>query len=85
MAKFETVASFMSPIEAHIAKERLESEEIPSFVAHANHVWANWSYANALGGVKIKVLEKNADNAKKYWINILMANMSPISKKCLQI
>ncbi len=65
MRKFVTVASFDSPIEAHLAKGRLENEGVPVFIAHENHVWANWVFSQALGGVKVQVLEKNVEAARK--------------------
>ena len=63
MAKFQTIASFTFPIEAYLAKGRLEAEGIPAFIAHENHVWANWMYSQALGGVKLQVLENDVGAA----------------------
>jgi hypothetical protein len=65
MAKFVTIDTFTSPWDAHIAKGVLESEGIPAFVAHENHVWANWVLSQALGGVKIQVAFENASIAKE--------------------
>lgn len=45
MPTFKTVDSYTSPIDAYLAKGRLEAEGIPAFVAHDNHVWANWMYS----------------------------------------
>ena len=42
-------------MEAHIFRLRLEAEGIFAVVAHEHHVWANWPYAMALGGVKVQV------------------------------
>ena len=64
MARLVTVGSFTGPIEAHLAKGRLEAEGIPAFVAHEHHVWANWVYSNALGGIKIQVPAEAADQAE---------------------
>jgi len=63
MVKFKTVGTFTSPIEAHLAKGRLETEGISTFIAHENHVWANWMYSHALGGVKVQVLAEDYDEA----------------------
>ena len=63
MANLITVGTFTSPIEAHIAKGRLETEGINTFIANENHIWANWMYSQALGGVKILVLEPDAEKA----------------------
>ena len=65
MASLKTVESFTGPIEAHIAKGRLEAEGIPAFVAHENHIWANWVFSNALGGVKVQVSESNYEAAQE--------------------
>ena len=58
MAEFVTIASFTSPLEAHMARGRLEAEGIPAFIAHENHIWAEWFLSNALGGVKVQVLKQ---------------------------
>ena len=60
---FRTIASFINPLEAYIAKGRLEVEGIPSLIAHEHHVWVDWPYSQALGGVKLQVhknLEQDA-------------------------
>lgn len=64
MSTLKTIASYTSPIEAHIAKGRLEAEGIQAFIADEHHIWANWMYSNALGGVKIQVREEDAEQAK---------------------
>jgi len=63
MSKFVTVGAYNNPIEAHLAKGRLEVEGIPAYLAHEHHVWANWVYSQALGGVKVQVLAENANSA----------------------
>jgi len=65
MSKFVTVAAYNNPIEAHLAKGRLEVEGVPAYLAHEHHVWANWVYSQALGGVKVQVSPENAENAAK--------------------
>jgi hypothetical protein len=64
MATLKTVETFTDPIEAHIAKGRLDNEGIPAFIAHENHIWANWMLSHALGGVKVQVSEGNYEVAK---------------------
>lgn len=54
-SEFVTVASFSRPVEAHLAKTKLESEGIPCFVTDEHLVQVNWLYSNAIGGVKLKV------------------------------
>ena len=65
MSKFVTVGAYNNPLEAHLAKGRLEVEGIPAHLAHEHHVWANWVYSQALGGVKVQVSTEYAENAVK--------------------
>jgi hypothetical protein len=60
MSKLVIVGSFINPWDAYLAKGRLEDEGIPAFIADEYHVWANWIYAQALGGVKVQVTEEHA-------------------------
>lgn len=65
MPIFVTVASFISPWDAHIAKGLLESEGIPVVIRNEHHVSVNWTLSNALGGVLLQVTEENANRAQK--------------------
>ena len=65
MPKLVTVAAYNNPLEAHLAKGRLDVEGIPAYLAHEHHVWANWVYSQALGGVKVQVFVEDADAASK--------------------
>ena len=65
MTRLITVATFTGPMEAHIAKGRLEVEGIPAFLAHEHHVWANWAYSHALGGIKLQVVREHVEQAKR--------------------
>ena len=64
MASLKTVESFTGPMDAHLAKGRLEAEGITASVVHENHIWANWMLSHALGGVKLQVAESNIEVAK---------------------
>lgn len=55
MPTLVTIEVFTNPVEAHLAKGRLEAEGIPAWIAHEHHIWANWSLSQALGGVKVQV------------------------------
>ena len=61
--KLVTIASYPQPIEAHIAKGRLEAEGILCFLADENIVSVHPFYSNAVGGVKLKVREEEAEKA----------------------
>ena len=59
-----TIATFTSPLEAHIVRGRLETERIETYVAHEHHIWANWFLSTALGGVKLQVKPEDAQRAR---------------------
>jgi hypothetical protein len=59
-----TVASFSQPIEAHLARTKLESEGIACIVGDENLVRVDWLLSNAVGGVKLLVPEWEAEQAR---------------------
>lgn len=59
-----TVASFSTPIEAHMAKARLDSAGIFATINDEHIVSLNWFYSDLVGGVKIKVLEEELQDAR---------------------
>ena len=61
--KLCTVLTVWLPHEAHLAKAKLLSEGIECFVADDNLVSINPFYANAIGGVKLKVWEGDVKEA----------------------
>ncbi|HEU4365380.1 MAG TPA: DUF2007 domain-containing protein [Candidatus Krumholzibacteria bacterium] len=63
-SEWVTVASFSQPIEAHLARTKLESEGIPCVVGDENLVRVDWLLSNAVGGVKLKVPPYVADQAR---------------------
>lgn len=58
-----TVARYDSSIRAHIVKAHLEGHDMVCFVFDAHMIDLNPLVSNALGGVKIKVREKDAEEA----------------------
>lgn len=50
-----TVATFSQPVEAHLARTKLESEGIDCLVCDEYLVRVNWLLSNAVGGVKLRV------------------------------
>ncbi|HEX3356329.1 MAG TPA: hypothetical protein VHS31_05040 [Tepidisphaeraceae bacterium] len=63
-SKWITVATFWQPTEAHIARLKLESEEIDCILIDENLVATDWLYANAVGGIKLRVPESEAHRAR---------------------
>jgi Tfp pilus assembly protein PilF len=58
-----TVAAFLHPLEAHIARGRLEEAGISSFLADEQMVTMNYFWSIGLHGVKLQVTEENAGEA----------------------
>jgi hypothetical protein len=58
-----TIATYNYPLEAHLARTKLESEGIEGFVADEHTINANWLYSIAVGGVKLWVKESDAGKA----------------------
>ena len=60
-----TVATFLGPGEAHLARSRLEAEGIHAYLADEYMVTMDWLVSNAVGGVKLQVAESNVDHARR--------------------
>ncbi|MCR9171062.1 MAG: DUF2007 domain-containing protein [bacterium] len=60
-----TIARYDSSIQAHIVKAHLESFDLVCFVFDANMIDLDPLLSNAIGGVKLKVREEDAQEALK--------------------
>jgi tetratricopeptide (TPR) repeat protein len=60
-----TIATFSHPLQAHIARSRLEVEGIWAFVADESTVTANWFFSNYLGGIRLQVRSEDAQKASE--------------------
>ncbi len=58
-----TIASFHSPVEAHLARTVIESFGIECFIADENIVTLKSYASHAFGGAKLKVREEDAERA----------------------
>jgi hypothetical protein len=58
-----TIAAFIHPIEAHLAKTKLASVGIESFLADEHIASMDWHFSNAVGGIKLKVDGSAAERA----------------------
>ena len=59
-----TVARFIDPVEASLAKNCLEEAGFEAFLADAETVSVAWQLSNALGGIKLQVAEPDAAQAR---------------------
>ena len=60
-----TVASFSKVEEAHMLRLRLEAGGIPAYIQDENMVQMDWMYSNAIGGVRVQIVEEDAEHAKE--------------------
>jgi hypothetical protein len=63
-ARWVPVASYGHPAEAHIARQKLESESIDAYLDNENLVATVWPLANATAGVKLMVREPDIPGAQ---------------------
>ena len=61
---FTTVAHYTDPIEAHLARGRLMSEGIDAHLGDEHLAVANWEWRLAVGGVKVRVADRDAERAR---------------------
>lgn len=61
--KLVTIARFDLAGQAHIAKNALEAVGIKSVLADEQTVSMDWLLSNAIGGIKVQVLEEDAERA----------------------
>ena len=72
----KTIATFEYAHFAHISKTKLESEDIECFLFDENTSSMIWFYANAIGGIKLKVRAEDFERAQK----IIKENIVPIDE-----
>ncbi len=58
------VASYSQPVQAHLARTRLEAEGIPCVVGDEHLVRVDWLLSNAVGGVKLMVPRAEIERAR---------------------
>jgi hypothetical protein len=58
-----TVATFWSPVEANLARNRLEAAGMRAFLASEESVRMAWHLTNAFGGVKLEVGDGETEEA----------------------
>jgi hypothetical protein len=60
-----TVGVYTMPYEADIVWSLLEAFEIPVYPADYYTIYIDWLYSNALGGIKLRVSEQDAADARE--------------------
>jgi hypothetical protein len=59
-----TVGVFSTPVEAELARNQLEEQGIPAVIMDAEAVGMLFHASGALGGVKVQVVESDAERAR---------------------
>lgn len=62
-AEVVTLATFVSPVEANLAKNRLEAEGIRGFLENEEIVAMAWHLSNAVGEIKLLIAERDIEAA----------------------
>ena len=65
MTRFATVAAYLYPTDAYLARARLEAAGIPCVLANEHMTRMNWALTNALQGIPARVPEADAAEALK--------------------
>lgn len=79
MTRFVTIASYLYPTDAYLARARLEAGGIPCVLANEHMARMNWGVTNALHGIQaqvpeadaaeaLKILHDNADHSLESWV-----------------
>jgi hypothetical protein len=63
--RWVAVATFSQPLEAHLARTKLESEGIACVVGDEHLIRVDWFLSNAVGGVKVLVPAWEAEKARE--------------------
>ena len=63
MTRFVTVAAYLYPTDAYLARARLEAAGIPCVLANEHMTRMNWAITNALHGIQAQVPEADAARA----------------------
>ena len=59
----KTLASFNLPMDAYLLRARLEGSGIAAYVRDENLITLDWLYSNAVGGVKVDVMDEDYEQA----------------------
>jgi Tfp pilus assembly protein PilF len=80
-----TVATFLHPLDAHLARGKLEGAGIPSFLAHEEIVALNYFWSNGFHGIKLQVTAENTSEALEVLLNVPEAGEYELGEKDGQI
>lgn len=67
---FEVVYRSLNAWEAQLMRQALKAEGIESFLDNANMVNIQWLYANATGGVRVRVRAEDAEEARRILLQL---------------
>ncbi len=68
-----TIATFLTPEDAHLFRAYLESRGIEGFLLDEYVVQLFWIYSNTIGGVRVAVNETDADAATSAYESYMAA------------
>ena len=62
----QTIAKFTKPEDAHLLRMRLESAGFEAYVQDENMIQIDPFYSNAIGGVRVQVVDQDVDAVKAF-------------------
>jgi len=62
---FVTIATYDDYVTANFEKQKLDDNEITCYLADENTITIDWTLKNAVGGIKLRVLNNDIENAKR--------------------
>lgn len=77
-----TIRTCYSLPEAQVIQSQLEGSGIEVFLPDEMTVQNNWLWTNAIGGVRVQVLEEDASRAAEVLGEALLGNQKEAAKNC---
>jgi len=65
MGDFVTIAAFDDYVTANFELQKLEAMGMTCYLADENTVTMQWTLSNAMGGIKLRVLESDVEKARQ--------------------
>lgn len=79
---FEVVYRSLNPWETQLMQQALRAEGIESFMDNANMVGVQWLYSNASGGVRLRVLSEDAEEARRILLPLEEKRLEETAPPC---
>jgi hypothetical protein len=79
--KIITFEQYYDPMLAHIIRTKLEDNGVPCFIADDNIISANPIYSNAVGGIKLKIFERDLERCREIVATCMNKTILKLTRK----